>query len=78
VDLRTTELESLGSLCFTVGGVLRLQGSGPGPVTVEPQSLASTRSEADMVDVHFLRPGTATVTVPKDGQVHTVTLAIIA
>ena len=77
VDLRTTELESLGPLCSAVGGVLRLQGSGPGLVTVEPQSLASTQYDADVVDVHFLRPGTATVTIPKDQRVHTVTVEII-
>jgi serine/threonine protein kinase len=78
VNVPETELELLTSMCFTAGGVLRLQNIEPGLVTVEPESpFASSNYEAGGYDIQFLRPGTVEVTVPKDEQIHTITVVII-
>ncbi|MEJ3744872.1 hypothetical protein WEI85_16445 [Actinomycetes bacterium KLBMP 9797] len=76
VDLQNTELALLPSLCFAVGAVLRLQGIGPGLVTVEPTSLHSQSYAGGVVDIRFIRTGTATVTIPQEEQTHTITVVI--
>lgn len=76
IDLRTTVLDLVRSLCFGVGGVLRLQGIGPGLVTAEPEELVSQNYEAAVVDVRFVRPGTVTVTVPQENGPHTITVVV--
>jgi hypothetical protein len=76
VDLRNTELELLKSMCFATGAVLRLQGIGPGLVTVEPASLVSQTYEGGVVDIRFVRRGTVTVTIPQNEQTYTVTVVI--
>jgi hypothetical protein len=78
LDLRKNELALIKSMCFKVGGVLRLQGIGPGLVTVEPSSLVSTNYEGGVVDVRFVRPGTVTVRIPQDDQVYEITVVINA
>ncbi|WP_246278301.1 hypothetical protein [Phytohabitans rumicis] len=76
VDLQNTELALLKSMCFATGAVLRLQGIGPGLVTVEPASLVSQSYEAGVVDIRFVRRGTVTVNIPQDEQTYTVTVVI--
>ena len=34
--------------------------------------------EAAVVRLRFLRPGTVTVTIPRDDKVHTITVVVIA
>ncbi|MGW0507364.1 hypothetical protein [Micromonospora sp. NPDC003241] len=64
------------SLCFATGGVLRIQGIGPGQVTVDRPELADSHYEAGVVDVRFLRSGTVDVTIPHEGTVHVVTVVV--
>ncbi|MET7947857.1 hypothetical protein [Micromonospora sp. NPDC005324] len=71
-----TELELLRSLCFASGAVLRIQGIGPGLVTVDRPELVSQHYEAGVVDIRFVRPGTVAVTIPKDDSAHTITVVV--
>jgi serine/threonine protein kinase len=71
------DFERLTPLCFAAGGVLRLQNIEPGLVTADPDSLVSSSYEAGGVDLYLLRPGTVTVTVPRDGVDNTITVVII-
>ncbi|WP_432050783.1 hypothetical protein [Verrucosispora sp. NA02020] len=64
------------SLCLATGGVLRIQGIGPGQVTVDRTDLADSHYEAGVVDVRFLRSGTVDVTIPHEGTVHVVTVVV--
>ncbi|WP_422739527.1 hypothetical protein ACN263_10030 [Micromonospora sp. WMMD729] len=76
LPLAETEIELLRSLCFATGAVLRIQGIGPGLVTVDRPELVSQQYEAGVVDVRFVRPGTVAVTIPKEGREHTITVVI--
>ncbi|MEU5960811.1 hypothetical protein ABZ777_06330 [Micromonospora parva] len=76
LPLAETEIELLKSLCFATGGVLRIQGIGPGLVTVDRPDLVSQQYEAGVVDIRFVRPGTVAVTIPKDDREHTVTVVV--
>ncbi|MFG1917202.1 hypothetical protein [Micromonospora sp. NPDC048898] len=76
LPLADTEIELLRSLCFATGAVLRIQGIGPGLVTVDRPELVSQQYEAGVVDVRFVRPGTVAVTIPKDGREHTITVVV--
>ena len=78
LDLRNTVLDLVKSMCFHTGGVLRLQGIGPGLVTATPESLRSYSYEAGVVDLRFLRPGTVTVTIPQDDQTYTINVVVIS
>lgn len=71
-----TELELLRSLCFATGAVLRIQGIGPGLVTVDRPDLVSQHYEAGVVDIRFVRPGTVAVTIPKDDRAHTIDVVV--
>ncbi|MBB5873994.1 hypothetical protein F4553_007428 [Allocatelliglobosispora scoriae] len=76
LDLRTTELALVRSMCFAVGGILRVQGIGPGELTVEPERLVSSNYEAGVVDIRFVRPGTVTVTIPQQGRLYPITVVV--
>lgn len=78
LDLQNTELALVRPMCFKTGGVLRLQGIGPGLVTAEPATLVIQSYEAAVVDIAFIRPGTVTVTIPQDEQVYTITVVVNA
>ncbi|MDG4809160.1 hypothetical protein O7634_20620 [Micromonospora sp. WMMD1120] len=71
-----TELELLRSLCVATGAVLRIQGIGPGLVTVDRPELVAQHYEAGVVDVRFLRPGTVDVMIPKDERTYTITVVV--
>jgi hypothetical protein len=77
LNLQETELALIKSMCFHTGGVLRLQGIGPGLVTATPESLRSQSYEAGVVDIRFVRPGTVTVTIPQDEQTYTITVVVV-
>ncbi|SCG75879.1 hypothetical protein [Micromonospora inositola] len=76
LKLDEQELALLKSLCLATGGVLRLEGIGPGQVTVDRKDLASTSYEAGVVNVRFLRRGTVAVTIPHGGRTYTVTVVV--
>ncbi|MBM0275373.1 hypothetical protein [Micromonospora tarensis] len=76
LPLAETEIELLTSLCFATGAVLRIQGIGPGLVTVDRPELVSQHYEAGVVDIRFVRPGTVAVTIPKEGREHTITVVV--
>ena len=78
LDLRNTVLDLHKSMCFHTGGVLRLQGIGPGLVEAGPSEMVSQNYEGGVVDVRFTRPGTATVTIPQEDQIHTITVVVRA
>ena len=78
LDLRNTVLDLVKSMCFHTGGVLRLQGIGPGLVTATPESLVSRSYEAGVVDLRFVRPGTVTVSIPQDEQTYTITVVVVS
>jgi hypothetical protein len=78
LDLHNTVLDLIKSMCFHTGGVLRLQGIGPGLVTAAPGSLVSQNYEAGVVDLRFVRPGTVTVRIPQDEQTHTITVVVVS
>ncbi|MFI5927989.1 hypothetical protein ACIA3K_18615 [Micromonospora sp. NPDC051543] len=76
LPLAETELELLRSLCFATGAVLRIQGIGPGLVSVDRPELVSQQYEAGVVDIRFVRPGTVDVTIPEEGREHTITVVV--
>jgi hypothetical protein len=78
LDLHNNELALVKSMCFHTGGVLRLQGIGPGLVTATPGSLVSSNYEGGVVDLRFVRPGTVTVTIPQDEQAYTITVVVVS
>ncbi|AXO37599.1 hypothetical protein [Micromonospora sp. B006] len=75
--LAETELALLKSLCFAAGGVLRIQGIGPGEVTVDREDLVSRNYEAGVVDIRFVRTGTVVVTIPQDGRAYPITVVVV-
>jgi hypothetical protein len=77
LDLNNTVLDLVKSMCFHTGGILRLQGIGPGLVTATPGSLVSQSYEAGVVDLRFVRPGTVSVTIPQDEQTYTITVVVV-
>jgi hypothetical protein len=77
LDLRATELALIRSMCFQVGAILRLQGTGPGLVTAEPESLVTQNYAAGVEDIHFVRVGTVTVTIPREEQTYLITVVVI-
>ncbi|MEU5788771.1 hypothetical protein ABZ754_13710 [Micromonospora purpureochromogenes] len=77
LDLAETEVALLKSLCLTAGGVLRIQGIGPGEVTVDREDLVSRSYEAGVQDIRFLRAGTVGVTIPQGGEAHTVAVVVV-
>ncbi|RZT77641.1 hypothetical protein EV382_0790 [Micromonospora violae] len=76
LPLAETEIELLTSLCFGTGAVLRIQGIGPGLVTVDRPDLVAQQYEAGVVDIRFVRTGTVAVTIPKEGREHTITVVV--
>ncbi|MEV5209525.1 hypothetical protein AB0K35_18805 [Micromonospora sp. NPDC053740] len=76
LPLAETELELLRSLCFATGAVLRIQGIGPGLVTVDRPELVSQHYEAGVVDIRFVRPGTVDVRIPKEAREQTITVVV--
>jgi hypothetical protein len=78
LDLQNTELALVPSMCFHIGGVLRLHSIGPGLVEATPEALRDYRYEAAVVTLRFLRPGTVTVTIPQDTQTYTIEVVVIS
>ncbi|MET7471226.1 hypothetical protein ABZU22_13615 [Micromonospora sp. NPDC005222] len=75
--LAEAELALVRSLCFAAGGILRIQGIGPGEVTVDREDLVSQSYEAGVVDIRFVRVGTVVVTIPQDGRAYLITVVVV-
>jgi hypothetical protein len=71
------DLARVKSLCLAVGGVLRVDGTGPGMVSADPPEKVSQFYEAGIEDCRFLSPGTITVTIVTDQQTFTITVVVI-
>jgi len=76
IDLSTTVLDLQKSMCFHTGGVLRLKNIEPGLVESGPESVVSRSYEAGIVTLRFIGSGTATITVPQEDQIHTITVVV--
>lgn len=76
LDLRTTELSLVQSMCFSVGGVLSVRGIGPGEISIEPDNLVSGFYEGGVTVVRFVRPGTVTVSIPENGRRHEIVVVV--
>ena len=66
----------IGSFCIELGGILRVQGTGPDMVFRDPEANASYFYEAGIVELQFIRPGTVTVTIHRDGEIHAITVVV--
>jgi hypothetical protein len=71
-------LDLVKSMCFRNGGILRLQGIGPGLVTAAPANLVSQSYEGGVVDLRFIRPGTVNVSIPQDEQTYTIAVVVVS
>lgn len=78
VDLNRDEPVPDGWMCFQTGGVLRLQGIGPGLVTADPVELVDLNHAADVQDIAFLHPGTVTVTITRGERTDVITVVVNA
>lgn len=70
------ELALRTSLCIAVGGVLRIEGQGPGTVSVDPPESVDQSYEAGVVWMRFLFPGTVVVSIDRDAQLFTTTVVV--
>jgi hypothetical protein len=75
-EIGTQEELQPSSLCFHVGGVLRVTDAGPGEVRAAPASRASRSYAAGVTDVRFVRSGAVTVSYPHGGATWTVTVVV--
>jgi hypothetical protein len=75
-EIGTQEELQPSSLCFHIGGVLRVTDAGPDEVHATPASRASSNYAAGVTDVRFVRPGTVEVTYPHGGGTWTVTVVV--
>jgi hypothetical protein len=71
-----TELALVRSICLAVGGVLRVEGTGPGTVSADPQDAVSQSYEAGVVECRFLRQGTVTVSIVRDEQTYAIPVVV--
>jgi hypothetical protein len=71
------DLARVKSICLAVGGVLRVEGTGPGMVSADPPEKISPYYEAGIEELRFLSPGTVTVTIVGDQQTFTIIVLVI-
>src|SRR5262245_19733554 len=67
--------DSPRSVCFTAGGVLRIENVYPGDVSADPSDRVSCQWEAGIAQCRFLRAGTVTVRI--SGQSPNRSIAIV-
>jgi hypothetical protein len=70
------ELAFVTSICLAVGGILRVEGTGPETVSADPPDGASVFYEAGVVECRFLRPGTVTVSIERNGQTYAIPVVV--
>lgn len=76
LDVSDGAFELEKSMCFAVGGVLRVQNVGPEALSAEPADLVSRSYAGGTVDVRFVRPGTVAITIVGEDSSHTITVVI--
>ena len=80
VEVRITadeELATRGSFCIAVGGVLRIEGQGPGTVSVDPPEMVYRFPyEAAVHRIQFLYPGTVVVSIVRNEQRFTIPVVV--
>jgi hypothetical protein len=67
--------DSPRSLCFTTGGVLRIENVYPGDVSADPSDRAACQWEAGIATCRFLRAGDVTVRI--SGQSPNRSIAVV-
>jgi len=70
------ELALVKSLCLAVGAILRIEGTGPGTVSADPQDRVSQTYEAGIVECRFLSPGTVTISIERDQQIFPIHVVV--
>ena len=76
MELVATDLDGVPAMCFKVGSTLRMQGIGPGELTVKPESSTSVHYEGGVDDVRFDRAGKVTLTFPVDAETRTIVVTV--
>ena len=71
-----TELALVKSICVATGAILRVEGTGPGTVSAEPQASVSQFYEAGIVECRFLAAGTVTITIERDGEFFEIAVVV--
>lgn len=56
--------------------MLRIQGIGPGEITVDRPELVDHNYEAGVVDLRFVRTGTVDVFIPRPDGTHVITVVV--
>lgn len=72
-----TELGFVKSICLAVGGILRVEGTGPGMVSADPQEKVAQFYEGGVEECRFLSPGSVTVTIVRDSQIYPISVVVI-
>lgn len=71
-----TDLPFVTSICIAVGGVLRVDGTGPETVSADPPDNVDVSYEAGVVDCRFLSPGTVTISIVRDEQTYAIPVVV--
>jgi hypothetical protein len=67
----------VGSFCIEVGGILRVEGTGPEvTVTHDPAENASYFDAGGAVELQFIRAGMVTVSIHREGQIHAISVVV--
>src|SRR5262245_29630505 len=69
--------DSPRSLCFTPGGVLRIENVYPGDVSADPSDLVSCQWEAGIATCRFLRVGNVTVRISGQSPNRSIAVVIV-
>lgn len=72
-----TELSFVKSICLAVGGILRVEGTGPGMVSADPQEKVAQFYEGGVEECRFLSPGSVTVTIVRDSQTYPISVVVV-
>jgi len=70
------ELALVRSLCLGVGAILRIEGTGPGTVSADPQDEVSQNYEAGVVECRFLSPGTVIISIERAEQIFRIHVVV--
>ena len=69
--------DSPRSLCFTTGGVLRIENVFPGDVSADPSDRVGCSWEAGIATCRFLRAGSVTVRIAGQSPNRSITVVVV-
>jgi hypothetical protein len=69
--------DSPKSLCFTAGGVLRIENVHPGDVSADPSDRVTCQWEAGIATCRFLRAGNVTVRIAGQSPARSIEVVIV-